>query len=203
MDMISMLLILAGVTFAVGNPLYLRLNFRALVVDWGRQNNYDVLDVDVQSYPRGGRGYRRPGVARVRLVRRLVDDEAEGTLEWEAGLFGLTNVRWTADRLVSAERASQEANTYFPEAKVPVEDVEMAVINEVNRRLDGITEKPNWMEPYDLDGSGHIDDEEWSILRGKVMEEVRAELGAPGVSVVSSPTTEVTTKVEDEDGESW
>jgi len=50
------------------------------------------------------------------------------------------------------------------------------LLQEVAHRLDQITQAPNWIEEYDLDGSGHIDDEEWEILRSRIIEEVKTEL---------------------------
>lgn len=51
---------------------------------------------------------------------------------------------------------------------------------EVSRRLDAITEEPDWVTAYDLDGSGHVDAEEWEILRQRVIADVRAEMEMRG-----------------------
>jgi len=53
---------------------------------------------------------------------------------------------------------------------------------EVSRRLDAITEEPDWVAVYDLDGSGHVDADEWETLRHRVIANVRAEMEMRGTA---------------------
>ncbi len=60
-------------------------------------------------------------------------------------------------------------------------DAEMSAEQRINMemaaRLDRITGTPGAMLEHDLDGSGHIDSQEWDALRAKIRAEVEAERG--------------------------
>ena len=56
----------------------------------------------------------------------------------------------------------------------------LTVDQEVAMRLDAITARPGAMLEHDLDGSGHIDSQEWDALRAKVRAEVLAERAEGG-----------------------
>lgn len=55
-------------------------------------------------------------------------------------------------------------------------DKDAILASEVAKRLDEITQTPGWIHEYDLDGSGHIDSQEWEALRARVVAQVKADL---------------------------
>jgi hypothetical protein len=55
-------------------------------------------------------------------------------------------------------------------------DKDAILASEVAKRLDEITQTPGWIHEYDLDGSGHIDSQEWETLRARVVAQVKADL---------------------------
>lgn len=55
-------------------------------------------------------------------------------------------------------------------------DKDAILASEVAKRLDEITQTPGWVHEYDLDGSGHIDSQEWETLRARVVAQVKADL---------------------------
>jgi len=180
------------VVLGIGNHFRVRANVESSLRTWAQGSGYRVVSLEVTQHAVTTRHRVTPGAAQVVLVRRDLDIEIPGRLSWNSGLFDIGSVEFHPARAISnAERRAHTPDAVLNEERLSTlyieDDGEAQVLSEVNRRLDSITSKPNWMEPYDLDGSGHIDEEEWSILRGNIMEEVRGELGEPGVRSVMTP----------------
>jgi len=147
------------------------------VKDWCGSKGLVYLGHTIIKRPhrRGRYGPFQPGRVRIDFQRGLTGELEGGSADWNKGAFGHQII---FDRVVipnTPERA-------LPEGPMPFvadgEENRLAV--EVARRLDSITQKPGWIAEHDLDGSGHIDSEEWDILRERVIAEVRAEFEVAG-----------------------
>lgn len=180
------------VMLGIGNHFRLRASVEPSLRAWAKSSGYNVISLEVTQYASRTRYSSTPGQARVVMTRYDLDIEIPGRLIWDLGFFEIISIDFVPYRAISnAERRAQSLDADLDEERLATlyieDDGEAQVLNEVNRRLDSITSQPNWMEPYDLDGSGHVDEEEWSILRGNIMAEVRGELGDPGVRSVMTP----------------
>jgi hypothetical protein len=180
------------VVLAIGNNFRVRANAETSLRTWAKGQRYEVISLEVTQHAHRSRYSRTPGEAQVVLRRQDLDLDIPGRLSWDGGLLEISGIEFFPFRSISnAERRAHGSDVHLDEERLATlyieDDGEAQVLNEVNRRLDSITSQPNWMEPYDLDGSGHVDEEEWSILRGNIMEEVRGELGDPGVRSVMTP----------------
>lgn len=181
-----LVVLVGGFIFAVGNASYLRFNSEQLLRQWATEKGFRVLELDLIA--------DRPGTPRrytnipIEAFVVLVDAEGKerfGQLTWKYGFFEISRIHFSETKKVLREEQrprgldrgiseTRLANLYV------TDDGEAALLNEVNRRLDRITSQAGWMEPYDLDGSGHVDEQEWAALRTKIMAEVRGEMGQPG-----------------------
>ena len=160
------------------------------ILKWSDDRGYRLLSCEILTYASNGRYSNTPGLARIRIKRLVNDEEMSGSLHWTAGFLELKEFSFSPDmRTLAAQRAAATIGVDTAEMALPLagEDQDLRVLSEVNRRLDAITSQPGWVTEYDLDGSGHVDEEEWSILRGNVLEQVKAELGQPGVHAVMTP----------------
>ncbi len=180
------------VVAGIANHFRVRANVESSLRTWAQESGYLVISLEVTQHAVTTRHRITPGAAQVVLIRRGLDIEVPGRLSWTSGLFDIGSIEFHPSRAISsAERRSHSLDADLDEDRLSTlyieDDSEAQVLNEVNRRLDSITSQPNWMEPYDLDGSGHVDEEEWSILRGNIMAEVRGELGDPRVRAVLTP----------------
>ena len=181
--------VLGLVAYAVV-PNWTRSTTEDRLREWARGRGYEIITMHIAShsertafqnrYTAPGQVVYVPGRAEVRLRHVMRDVEIQGRLVWDSGMTGIKNIDFIESRVFSSDEPAVSA-------LIVGGDTEAQVLAEVNRRLDGITSQPNWMEPYDLDGSGHVDEEEWSILRGDIMAQVRGEIGDPGVRSVSTP----------------
>lgn len=180
--------ILMGVVMVVGafvNQFWLRAHAEELLTRHISNKGYEVRSFEIIHYPSSSRYSRNPGLARVVVLDVRNDEELRGKITWNDGLGDLSGIHLTIDpRQIPVRDTPPEPEHQM---RYMEDSSEAGVMMEVNRRLDEITAQPNWMEPYDLDGSGHIDEEEWSILRNQVVAQVRAELGTPGVHAVLTP----------------
>lgn len=81
-------------------------------------------------------------------------------------------------------------------------DKDAILASEVAKRLDEITQTPGWIHEYDLDGSGHIDSQEWEALRARVVAQVKADLSGHDFLNALEPreSLDLATKL-NEDGE--
>lgn len=185
MDGLSIFLVFAALAVMLGNYFWSHSQAEPMLRDWALRQGYTVRSLELIHHAKNSRHSTTPGLAQVRLYRELDDKEYRGKMTWEVGFFSLRKIEFEPYFHIR----STDDLPVEPEAQMRyVEDTsEAGVLVEVNRRLDAITSQPNWMEPYDLDQSGHIDEEEWSILRNSVMQQVRAELGEPGVHPVTTP----------------
>lgn len=180
------------VVASFANHFRVRANVESSLRTWAQESGYRVISLEVTQHAATTRYRTTRGAAEVVLMRLDLDIEIPGHLSWNSGLFEIGSIQFHPSRAISsAERRSYSLDADLDEDRLSTlyieDDGEAQVLSEVNRRLDSITSQPNWMEPYDLDGSGHIDEEEWSILRGNIMDQVRGELGEPGVRSVMTP----------------
>ena len=141
------------------------------ILKWSDDRGYRLLSCEILTYASNGRYSNTPGLARIRIKRLVNDEEMSGSLHWTAGFLELKEFSFSPDmRTLAAQRAAATIGVDTAEMALPLagEDQDLRVLSEVNRRLDAITSQPGWVTEYDLDGSGHVDEEEWSILRGNV-----------------------------------
>jgi hypothetical protein len=182
-------LMVAALYFVIflGPPLWARATTEDSLREWAKGRGLEIISIDISSL--GGRppfqkhGLNKPlpwfpGRAQVKMRRH--GEESEGRLVWDVSMYSMSNIEFTPSRVILPDQPAVSG-------LLAADASEADVLTEVNRRLDAITSQANWMEPYDLDGSGHVDEEEWAILRGSIMEEVRSELGDSGVQAVSKP----------------
>lgn len=183
---------LVALVLAAGNFFRVRANAESSLRTWAKNNGYKVVSLSVVRHAVTTRYRKTPGEAQVVMSRFDLDTEIPGRMSWRAGFIDVVKIEFIPFRAISsAERREHSADANLDEDRLATlyieDDFEAQVLSEVNRRLDGITTQTNWMKPYDLDGSGHIDEEEWSILRGSIMADVRGELGDPRVQAVLTP----------------
>ncbi len=182
-------LVILFVVILPGPKLWARATTEQALRDWAKGRGLEIISIHIASF--GGRPpFQRgnvnerlpwfPGRAQVKMRRSLQGTESEGRLVWDTRMYSMSNIEFIPARVILPDQPAVSGH-------LVADASEADVLTEVNRRLDSITSKPNWMTPYDLDGSGHVDEEEWSILRANVMAEVRGELGDPGVQAVSKP----------------
>ncbi len=182
-------LLVAVLYFVVflGPPLWARATTEETLRDWAKGRGLEIISINISSLggrpPFQRRGFNEhlpwfPGRAQVKIRRQ--GEESEGRLVWDVAMYSISNIEFTPSRVILPDQPAVSG-------LLTGDASEAEILTEVNRRLDSITGQPNWMEPYDLDGSGHVDEEEWSILRGSIMAEVRGELGDSGVQAVSKP----------------
>lgn len=108
-------------------------------------------------------------------IRRKGSEEIE---LWEGSWvprFGRAEVSDFYPVSEKKEPVSRQLSAPDPEF---VRDPDEAIMAEVSRRLDQITSQSGWADAHDLDGSGHIDKEEFEALRAQVIAEVRAEFAS-------------------------
>lgn len=187
MDYLIWIFMIMTLPLVIANYFRVRNNAEDDLRKWARSMGFRVILLELTS----SKYNSLFGEAQV-LIRDADDHEVSGRFAWKYGNFGPVNIEFFPARSISnAERRAHSPDADVAEERLATlyidDDGEAQVLNEVNRRLDSITSQPNWMEPYDLDGSGHVDEEEWSILRGQVMAEVRGELGDLGVQAVAAP----------------
>lgn len=165
------------------------------IAAWARQQGYKMLSCEVLRYAHRRNGQRLSGLAHVQLTRIIDGTQFSGTVTWEHGIINLKEFAFIPEsqRALTRDHTDEVAGI---DVHVAGDATEANVLSEINRRLDQITSQPNWSAAYDLDHSGHIDEEEWSILRNQVSEQVRAELGEPGVQAVLMPAGDGTTSVD-------
>ncbi len=187
MDYLIWIFIMVTLPLVIANYVRVHNNVEDELRKWARSSEFRVILFELTSEKYNSLF----GEAQV-LFRDSADREIPGRLTWKYGNFGPMNIEFFPARSISnAERRAHTPDANLEEERLATlyidDDSEAQILNEVNRRLDSITSRPNWMEPYDLDGSGHVDEEEWSVLRGNIMAEVRGELGDSGVRAVLTP----------------
>lgn len=180
----------------IGPPLWARATTEETLREWAKGRGLEIISINISSLggrpPFQRRGFNEPlpwfpGRAQVKIRRQ--GEESEGRLVWDVAMYSISNIEFTPSRVILADQPAVSG-------LLAGDASEAEILTEVNRRLDSITSRPNWMEPYDLDGSGHVDEEEWSILRGNVMAEVRGNRGDPEVRSVLAPAQDVVTSRE-------
>ena len=187
MDYLIWIFIIMTLPLMIANYVRVHDNVEGELRKWAQSSGFRVIlfELTTEKYN------SLFGEAQV-LVCDSDDREIPGRLTWKYGNFGPMNIEFFPARSISnAERRAHTPDANLDEELLATlyidDDREAQILNEVNSRLDRITSQPGWMEPYDLDGSGHVDEKEWSILRGNIMAEVRGDLGDPGVRSVSTP----------------
>lgn len=181
-----LVLMVAGAFYRVENSAAEKLK------KWAVGKGYHVISFELVSHAEIMRNGCVPGVAMAALQRHDLSEPVSGRILWERGYFDITSIEFIPDQTMTrADRRALNPQEGVDEERLAslyvVNDRDAQILTEVNRRLDSITSQPKWMEPYDLDGSGHVDQEEWSILRNQVMDKVLGESGDLGVRAVAAP----------------
>jgi len=147
---------------------------RSVADEWCAMKGLELIELTVRSHPHHGQRSYSPGELSMRIRRKTTDDIEVWYGTWDLGFFR-AKIKDVNPISTLREPGYRQLSTPDPEI---TNDPEAAIMAEVARRIDQITGQPGWAAAHDLDGSGHIDDEEFRILRERVLAEVRTELAA-------------------------
>lgn len=141
---------------------------------WSKLHALDIVRYDVLP---GASQAAGPGQLRITFRRHGLREFEECVVGWKTNLLGLTidAPPPPPQRPGAFEGTSYESGVLRPLSAPATADERVRA--EVVRRLNLITSQSGWAKNYDLDGSGHIDEDEWQILCQNTEREVREELG--------------------------
>ncbi len=136
---------------------------------WCAQQGHTFLRLEIYARPHRAHRYgpHTPGRVGVTIKRGHDNVEEERVAEWNVGLFG-------SSLSFPMSFNSRTVLDSYKEEEPSLQSDEDLIRMEIAQRLDAITTQAGWAEAHDLDGSGHVDSEEWEALRQKIDAEVRA-----------------------------
>lgn len=153
--------------------VYEKMSVEEKARNWCEQQGHILVRFEI--YARPHRVHRfapyTPGKVGVTFRRGYDNVEEERVADWLVDMFG-TRLSFPPpiDSRAVLEGFGDDVDAH---EQTPQSD-EDRIRMEIAQRLDAITSEPDWARAHDLDGSGHVDGQEWEALRQKIEAEVRA-----------------------------